>query len=478
MEEIARQAGWAKTFGLPLELISAGGGAGALPADVDRRRARRRLPADGRLHRPEPADVRARRGRAAARRRGQHATRASRGSASSAVASPASRPTGARSRPRSSSTPAACSRREIGALAGVTVPLVPMAHEYLVLEPSGLPLDMPTMRDPSLLVYFRPESGGLIMGGYERHCAPWSLDGIPPDFNGKLLEEDWPRFEELMENAIVRVPSLEEMEVVQADQRPGGVHARRRVHPRAVRRARLLGRGGLLRARARRRRRDGQARRRVDRRGHAVARRLAHGLAPLRRRLPLARLHARAHEGDLRDVLRRQVPGARAAGRAAAAASPRRTRGCATLGAAFGEKSGWERANWFEPNAAARRRVAPAARLGRASSGRPRSARSTAPAARRRRSSTSRRSRSSTSSGEGAPEFLERLCGEPRRARGRARHVHADAQRARRDRVRLHRHAARARTGSGSSPARRSASTTPPGSASTRPTTGRCASPT
>ena len=82
-----------------------------------------------------------------------------------------------------------------------------MAHEYLVLEPSGLPPDMPTMRDPSLLVYFRPESGGLIMGGYERHCAPWSLDGIPTDFNGKLLEEDWPRFEELMENAIVRVPS-------------------------------------------------------------------------------------------------------------------------------------------------------------------------------------------------------------------------------------------------------------------------------
>ena len=104
--------------------------------------------------------------------------------------------------------------REIGALAGVTVPLVPMAHEYLVLRPSGLPTDMPTMRDPSLLVYFRPESGGLIMGGYERDSAPWSLDGIPEDFNGKLLDEDWPRFEELMENAIVRVPSLAEMEVV------------------------------------------------------------------------------------------------------------------------------------------------------------------------------------------------------------------------------------------------------------------------
>src|SRR5581483_8244642 len=74
---------------------------------------------------------------------------------------------------------------EIGRLAGVIVPLIPMAHEYLITKPSGLRVDMPTMRDPSLLVYFRPESGGLVMGGYERDPAPWGLDGIPADFNGK-----------------------------------------------------------------------------------------------------------------------------------------------------------------------------------------------------------------------------------------------------------------------------------------------------
>src|SRR5438132_14056031 len=77
---------------------------------------------------------------------------------------------------------------EIGRMAGVNVPLIPFAHEYLITRPSGLPLDMPTMRDPSLLVYYRPESGGLIMGGYEREPAPWGLDGIPADFNGRLLE--------------------------------------------------------------------------------------------------------------------------------------------------------------------------------------------------------------------------------------------------------------------------------------------------
>ena len=57
-----------------------------------------------------------------------------------------------------------------------------MAHEYRITKPTGLPLEMPTMRDLSLLVYFRPESGGLVMGGYERNCAPWALEGVPGDF--------------------------------------------------------------------------------------------------------------------------------------------------------------------------------------------------------------------------------------------------------------------------------------------------------
>ena len=110
--------------------------------------------------------------------------------------------------------------------------------------------------------------------------------------------------------------------------------------------------GRLLRPRPRGRRRDGQARRGVDPRGHAEPRRLGDGLAPLRRRLPQPRVHARAHDRGVRDLLRRQVPRSRAAGRAAAARLPH-VRAAQELGAAFGEKSGWERANWFEPNAAA-----------------------------------------------------------------------------------------------------------------------------
>ena len=86
-----------------------GRGAGALPADVDGRRARGGVPPDRRLHRPEPAHARARRGRAAPRRRGRdpHAGHGHRRRA--AAASSASRRTGGGSRPRSSSTPAGCS---------------------------------------------------------------------------------------------------------------------------------------------------------------------------------------------------------------------------------------------------------------------------------------------------------------------------------------------------------------------------------
>jgi 4-methylaminobutanoate oxidase (formaldehyde-forming) len=114
---------------------------------------------------------------------------------------------------------------EIGRLAGVRVPIVPFAHEYLVTQPFGEMEALrkerghiTTMRDPDLLVYYREEGGGLVMGGYERHSAPWSLDEhlvdrIPPTFNGQLLEEDWDRFEEITVNSRKRVPAMDKITV-------------------------------------------------------------------------------------------------------------------------------------------------------------------------------------------------------------------------------------------------------------------------
>jgi len=205
MEELARQAGWAKTFGLPLELVSPEEAQRLFPPlSTDEVLGAAYLPTDGYI---DPSQLTLALAEGARRRGAQILTN------TRVTAIPVERGgvTGVVTDKGEIETEVVVDAGgifagEIGRLAGVNVPVVPMAHEYLITKPAGIALDVPTMRDPSLLVYFRGESGGLVMGGYERHPAPWSLDGIPADFNGKLLAEDWPRFEELMENAIVRVP--------------------------------------------------------------------------------------------------------------------------------------------------------------------------------------------------------------------------------------------------------------------------------
>jgi len=99
---------------------------------------------------------------------------------------------------------------EVGRLAGVNVPLQSDQHQYMVSEPiAGTSPDLPTLRDPDRLIYFKEEVGGLVMGGYEPNPIPWALDGIPADFHFTLLESNWDHFEPLMEQALARVPALE-----------------------------------------------------------------------------------------------------------------------------------------------------------------------------------------------------------------------------------------------------------------------------
>ena len=103
---------------------------------------------------------------------------------------------------------------QIGRMVGVDVPIIPYAHEFLVTEAFDPPLPaLPTLRDPDNLIYYRTEVGGLIMGGYERDPAPWALDGVPDGFEAELLPEDWERFEEILQNSTMRVPAMETAEV-------------------------------------------------------------------------------------------------------------------------------------------------------------------------------------------------------------------------------------------------------------------------
>jgi len=100
--------------------------------------------------------------------------------------------------------------KEVGRLAGVSVPLQSVQHQYMVTEPiEGAARNLPTLRDPDRLIYFKEEVGGLVMGGYEPNPIPWALDGIPEGFHFALLESDWDHFEPLMAQALARVPALE-----------------------------------------------------------------------------------------------------------------------------------------------------------------------------------------------------------------------------------------------------------------------------
>ena len=218
-EELHRQVGWSRTFGLPLELLSADEAAALFPLmSTDGVRAASYLPTDGYLDPSQLTYALAEGAREGGCRIYTH-TRVT------GIDVEAGRVRGVQTEWGPIEAEVVVNAggmfaAEIGRMAGVRVPVVPFAHEYLVTQPFRERDDghLPTLRDPDLLVYYREEGGGLVMGGYERHSAPWSLrpdglDAIAPDFNGILLEEDWDRFEEIAVNSRKRVPAMEDVKV-------------------------------------------------------------------------------------------------------------------------------------------------------------------------------------------------------------------------------------------------------------------------
>src|SRR4051812_14439210 len=214
MEELQRQAGWAKTFGLPLELISAADAQRLFPLmSTDGVLGGVYLPTDGWL---DPSGL-AQALTAGARKRGASIRTRTKvvaiGVVDGRVTGVEVEHNGERSTIEADVVVDAGGMfaPEIGRLAGVNVPIIPMAHEYLFTEAiDGVTPQLPQLRDPDNLVYFREEVGGLCMGGYERDPMPWGLDGIPRDFNHRLLDPDWPRFAPIMEGAVRRVPAIAE----------------------------------------------------------------------------------------------------------------------------------------------------------------------------------------------------------------------------------------------------------------------------
>ena len=359
MEELRRQAGWAKTFGLPLELISAEeakemfplmstegvlGGA-FLPTDgyLDpsqltyaladgARRGGVRIFTSTRVTGIEVSDDRVR------------AVETDRGRIECEVVVNASGMYAA----------------EIGRLAGVRVPVIPMSHQYVVTQPVRERSEgerLPTLRDPDLLVYYREDGDGLVMGGYEHDSKPAFLpdgtggfDEIPPDFNGRLLEDEPDRFEEIAENSKIRVPAMKEAKITKLINGPEAftpdnefclgetevsgffVAAGFCAHG-------LAGAGGIGKVMAEWIA-DGEPS--LDLWHMDVRRFGAHYLSP-------AYTHARIQETYESYYDIRYPNHERQAGRPLRVSPANAWH--AEHGAVFGEKSGWERVNWYESNA-------------------------------------------------------------------------------------------------------------------------------
>ena len=357
-EETRRQAGWAKTFGLPLELLSAEEAHERFPLmDPTGVLGASWLPTDGYL---DPSQLTyaladgARRGGCSIftgtrvtgidvdRGRVQR-VRTERGDIAADVVVDAGGMYAA----------------EIGRLAGVRIPIIPFAHEYLVTQPfRERSQSLPTLRDPDHLIYFREEGGGLVMGGYERESAPWSLqdggglDRIPPDFNGRLLEEDWDRFAEIVDNARMRVPAMEDATITRLINGPeaftpdgefclGETDVRGFFVAAGLCAHGLAGAGGIGKVMAEW---IVEGEPSLDLWHMDIRRFGAHHRSP---RYTLAR--AREVYETYYDI--KYPSHERSAGRplrVSAAYDWHRRHG-----AAFGEKSGWERVNWYEANAPA-----------------------------------------------------------------------------------------------------------------------------
>jgi 4-methylaminobutanoate oxidase (formaldehyde-forming) len=98
--------------------------------------------------------------------------------------------------------------RQLAERHGVTVPLQAAEHYYLVTEPiEGVDRSWPVIEDPASYGYYREETGGLMIGLFEPVCAPWRVEGIPPDASFTSLAPDWDRMGPYVETAMQRVPA-------------------------------------------------------------------------------------------------------------------------------------------------------------------------------------------------------------------------------------------------------------------------------
>lgn len=103
--------------------------------------------------------------------------------------------------------------RQVGRLARVELPVVPLEHHYVVSEPIGevqaLDRELAVLRDPAASFYVRQEGEALLVGPFEHAPRPWAVDGVPDGFGGKLLPSRLEAIEDVLVAAARRIPCFE-----------------------------------------------------------------------------------------------------------------------------------------------------------------------------------------------------------------------------------------------------------------------------
>ena len=111
--------------------------------------------------------------------------------------------------------------RQTGRMVGLDIPVIPVEHQYIVTEPhpaiqerqaKGLP-EMGVLRESDGSWYMREENGGLILGPYEVGAPVCYFDGPTDDSEYELFQEDLERLMPHIESAIHRVPAFAEVGV-------------------------------------------------------------------------------------------------------------------------------------------------------------------------------------------------------------------------------------------------------------------------
>ena len=106
--------------------------------------------------------------------------------------------------------------RQVAAMVGLDIPVIPVEHQYIVTEPvpdlmerhkKGLK-ELPVLRESDESYYLREERQGLIVGPYEKHAPAWAVDGVPEGFGQELLPPDYDRIQVHIDAAMRRVPML------------------------------------------------------------------------------------------------------------------------------------------------------------------------------------------------------------------------------------------------------------------------------